>query len=1329
MDGETDSELLNVRETAARLDVHENTIRNWARTGVLPTARIPGSRFHRFHAHDVERLRRERGSTVSSVAAGRSTVGPEFVDATQLTQWAVTRSAQDRFPELVRRLLVSSPGVSAISVRAGDGVALEGWDGVAESAGNAYLPAGLLRLELGVGGRPKAKADADFENRRDDASDTNKRATTFVFITPRRWRGKSTWADERRAEGVFADVRVLDADDLEGWLQATPAVHTWISEQLGRRPNDAETLERWWERFQARTDPSLPAELFLAGRENEQARLAGFFGEPPSVVVVQTPWRDESIAFVCSAIEAFHRDATTTVQPAVLIASAEVWDRVIHEPGRMTLLPLFDDPDIAGATSRGHHVVIPVGSDRAVRDEATIALPRPDRAGAGEALGEVGISSDRTYDLAALARRSMPSLVRRLARDPSFARPSWSTSPDAGVLARLVLAGGWAASELDHQVVAELVGDEWTTIEAILVRWRAADDPPFVHPGDQWHVASAEEAFVLLRSVLTPSDLQRWHEIAVRVLSEHDPTLTLDGDQRPMAGVLGVRRDHSSVLRRGFSEGVALVGSIGDEQLTDGVSGADHARRVVRAVLDAAAADESAALWQSLSDVMAFLAEAAPEAFLDAVHDDLDRTTPLLASLFQDGDRSSALFTSSPHTGLLWALETLCWSDQHLLDASRALARLHLIDPGGRLSNRPLGSLHGVLVGWIRHTAAPFDLKVQAVEQVCRATPDVGWPLLMKLWPQHDAVTSPPRTPRYRDWRPEGRNLPMSEWLSFIARVVDLALDLAVGDVDRYATLGEHVYSLPPADQERVLDAIATFAGQADLTEDGRLALWERLRNEVGRHQQFSDADWAMPSAPLARLAEITAGLEPTARPERFGYLFDWHPDLPGVDPFDHRLHEERLLEMRTAAIQDVLAAGGIEHLRLLALRSPISGQLGWTLGAVAGDDLTPVLLTWLDSSDPHLEDVATSWARRKLVDHGVPWLSEALGRTEANVPARRRVLVLNAPPNHELWDFLAGDDSEIGDAYWDGMGGWHVPRDDIARAATELLARGRAWVAVKVLAAGLHGAGDDLGSITPELAVSVLDGAINADPSEWRVQSLGYEVGLVLDFLEREGADAHLLARYEFLFFRLLDRHRTPRALFAEMGRDSALFVDLVRRVYRGTDEEPSADPYERDQAMASHAWWVLNHWNDIPGRQADGTIDGAHLEQWVREARLAFTDSNRADIGDEQVGQVLAASPQGADGVWPAEPVRDIIENIGSRHLITGIHVGVVNSSGVTSRGIYDGGTIERERARGYRAGAVATAGRWPRTSRMLRDLADDYERDARRADARADVTADIE
>lgn len=51
--------ILNVRETARILGVHENTVRNWAERGLIRAMRLPGSGIRRFLREDVERMREE----------------------------------------------------------------------------------------------------------------------------------------------------------------------------------------------------------------------------------------------------------------------------------------------------------------------------------------------------------------------------------------------------------------------------------------------------------------------------------------------------------------------------------------------------------------------------------------------------------------------------------------------------------------------------------------------------------------------------------------------------------------------------------------------------------------------------------------------------------------------------------------------------------------------------------------------------------------------------------------------------------------------------------------------------------------------------------------------------------------------------------------------------------------------------------------------------------------------------------------------------------------------------------------------------------------------
>jgi excisionase family DNA binding protein len=62
--------LLNVRETAVRLGVHENTIRNWEQRGLLRAVRLPGSGYRRFDAGDVARLHKEMISALAPATEG-----------------------------------------------------------------------------------------------------------------------------------------------------------------------------------------------------------------------------------------------------------------------------------------------------------------------------------------------------------------------------------------------------------------------------------------------------------------------------------------------------------------------------------------------------------------------------------------------------------------------------------------------------------------------------------------------------------------------------------------------------------------------------------------------------------------------------------------------------------------------------------------------------------------------------------------------------------------------------------------------------------------------------------------------------------------------------------------------------------------------------------------------------------------------------------------------------------------------------------------------------------------------------------------------------------
>jgi hypothetical protein len=251
------------------------------------------------------------------------------------------------------------------------------------------------------------------------------------------------------------------------------------------------------------------------------------------------------------------------------------------------------------------------------------------------------------------------------------------------------------------------------------------------------------------------------------------------------------------------------------------------------------------------------------------------------------------------------------------------------------------------------------------------------------------------------------------------------------------------------------------------------------------------------------------------------------------------------------------------------------------------------------------------------------------------------------------------------------------------------------------------------------------------------------------------------------------------PRALHAELAENPELFVEIVSRLYKpdpeeepggattadatggdqhakaaGADsasndemtaptavgdesEEPDAGAadaqgrpaaaIEQREAFFQTAWSVLHHWRRPPGTREDGTLDGEHLKQWVAKARGLFAERKRTRIGDSQLGELLGGVFPGEDGIWPAEPVRELVEELQSEPFDDGLFVGRMNSRGITTRGVYSDGSSEHQLAAGYAEDAAALEARWPRTAQILRRLQRNSERIADQEDEEAGRRAD--
>lgn len=1248
---------------------------------------------------------------------------PELISAVELNQWADRVDAKQAFPELMRRLLAQTPGITNIDVRAHEGTSAPGWDGTADSAGSSFLPAGKLRFEFGTNKNPKAKAESDYNKRA--TSNAAKSDQTFIFVTPRNWPGAQGWATEHTKGAIFAEVKAIDAHGLEGWLQATPPVHYWISERLGRHPRAVSTLQNWWESFQRRSKISIPPEFYMAGRKTQSDKLVSLLLSPrfaDTIPIVKSSCSDESLAFIYAALV----DAPDLLERAMVVATPDAWHQLAMSHTREILIPTFNHPDLHAVT-HGHRVVLVTGSESCVRrDEDAIELPKIGRAAAVEALEKQGTDLGRAGHMVALARRSLPAFLRSVSRNPSFEKPEWvQDAKKAAMLVPLVLVGSWDNNKDDDQRrLEEFVGLPFKEIIYLLKDLCNYPDAPFVQSGGYWRLANPTEAAELLLPSLESDVLERWKSLVIDVLLVTDSFADMTTNERLAAQFEGMNPGYSDTLQKHVAEGLALAATTA--LTTPGMlhlqSYVDH---IVNHLFQQAYQDASGAKLAGLSKSFSFLAEASPDIFLESLEKDLTTKEPLVRTLFWNSSDSSWLFeSSSSHPNLLWALERLCWSVDHYGRATSILARLMAIDPGGKMANRPLDSLYTFTVGCAPYGAASAEDKIIAIGRAVKFSPDTGWKLMIKLWPSRGTVTMiAPSKPQYRDWEPPQDGVTRDELYRYVKDLVDLALDVAGDSADRWVEIIEKIGNTLSAERPKIIDALRNTLCRSSWSPDEVYRVWDALTNLIERHTRLSDADSAMPDTMLAELREIAAKLESSTDPRHNSRLFNWDGfmTLDGLKYGDNGF-EELLEEKRRQAVKCTVDQGA-EATQVLIENAERPEVVGDHLAQIDGVCQSS-LLVWLDAESSQLQHAVRAYARRKVLNHGVGWLKAALEETSLSDNAQE-LLMSSVPISKTYWTEIDTLDSSLVAAYWRQGSVYQIDDADRVEAGRLFLEHDCPWQAVDIAGIILH----DRQELDVDFVKSALDAACRSVNTYNSVHHTEYAVSELLKWLEHEAPDDPVLPGLEFQFFDFLHEHDPSNALYRALGSSPADFVQLVRSVYDRDSDEAEGSDISRKQKEA-HFWRslnVLNEWSVLPGSREDGMVDGDHLLDWIKQVRDLLAQCGCLDVGDSQIGHVLSCSPDDTDGIWPAMIVRDAVEEVASKKMDSGIATGKLNRRGVSSREEFGGGGQERDLSNQYSEMARQVASRWPRTAAILRNIAVEYEGEAQYFDTRAERLAD--
>jgi len=1259
-----------------------------------------------------------------------------IVRENQLDEWVRGHSevAKGVIVELVWRLVAAAcPRPKERRFPLGDSIGQPGPDGVLDTDfGFApFVPEGRSLWEIGTGVKAGDKATSDYRDLTKDTPEETRRKSTFVFVTPlsgRRdwqytWRedAQGAWLEDRRNRHDWRDVCVIDGSGLVDWLQQFPAVEQWLAASMGLPADEIQSAEQRWDELRTIGEPPpLSPDVFLIGREKARGQVEELFAEKTVQVRLDTHFPDDVVPFACACIA--HMDAESRVDVAgrsLVISSAKAWDAITALRQRHILVADFDldECDTTGArllekARRSRHAVVYGGMPGGIPHPNRVSIPGPKGYQIRDALQKAGYNEERARILGQKAAGNLGALLRCLQN--LSVMPEWAQQTDAAELAIAELLGSWQEGVDGDKTIAERLSKkaygEWIgQIREFALR----PGTPLSHRDGKWKVIARYEGWYALGPKLFDDHLGRFHECVVAVLSEPNPMFELPAGERYMANVRGKVLKHSNSLRDGLAESLALLGSQ-PKALRSCSRGKPQtiAALTVRKVL----ADADSILWGSLNHVLPLLAEAAPGEFLDAVEKALKSDPCPFDALF--AEESTGIFGANYMTGLLWALETLAWDAELLTRVAVILGELAARDPGGNWGNRPANSLSTILLPWLPQTCATTAKRRTAVETLAFEFPRIAWELLLAFLPGSQQMSSGSRKPVWReiiptDWKD---GVTSAEYWEQIRIYVELITSIARTDLSKLGELIDHLDDLPKDVRDQVLVHLESEQ-IVSLPEDQRLLLWTELLGVVVKHKKFADAEWAMESEEVERIARVTDQLKPLAPELRYRRLFSNR----GLELFEekgnYREQEKKLLQRRKDGVKEVYTSGGMPLILDFArvVESPM--HLGIALGRIDGEEVDRAILPeLLDIKEKPLSEFAGGFVWGRFHASGWQWV-DALDVSQWSLAQIGQFLAC-LPFEPETWkrtsDLLGQDESP----YWvrAAVNPYGV-ESSVESAVDRLLEHGRPYAAIRCLAAMCH----QEQPLNSKQAVRAL--MSTHDSSEDPHATDAYDFREVIKALqESEDTDPEDLFQVEWAYLPFLDHDQgsRPRLLEQRLADEPAFFCEAIRIVYRSKkEEEPEKEATQNQKDIGSNVYRLLHGWRRPPGIQEDGTFDGGALLAWLDAVKQTCADSGHLEVALLTVGHVFAYMPADPDGLWIHHAAAEVLNAPDADDMRDGFTTQLYNLRGVHG---FTAGQQEKKIAQKYRGQAdEVEAQGYHRFATALRRLAAQYDREAEREEMR--------
>ena len=1245
-----------------------------------------------------------------------------FIKELILHQKADFIESQLILPELLYRLITASV-FNPIQLRIPSFINQSGLDGIVDSpvAFRQFVPQGKSFWEFSCSNDPLAKANENLSKRSEEFKDILAE-TTFIFVTPRsaaytKWdiNKQEAWIKKNKGLG-WNEIRVIDATIIEHWLSLFPEIDLWLADKLGIPNSGFYSPAIYWRQLENYGKPNkLQPIVFIDGREKVKDKVIKVFKKELFELRIETLFPDEAIDFIIAVIESLQINEQYSFSGrCIILDNSDIWKNMCSLPDHYILIAKSNlDLDGAGADLRnfantyGKSVIFST-TPSAYTHGNSINLPEMSPHQLSQNLIKCGYPEERARQIAEKCRGKITSL-KRLLMDLS-ASPDWSRSDAASDLAIASLIGQWNANETgDIEAVTGILGKEYGEWIRVIRSTTLIPDPPLTQQNEKWHFISRFEGWQNLGKFLSNDDLVRFSSFAIKVLKEKDPKFDLPKDERWIADTRGKKKKYSEFLLRGLAETLALMGNYHEALLYTNVNKPEILlARTIKEIFK----DSDWKNWATLNNHLPLIAEADPETFLEILETVIEEKQIIKDLFAQEG---TAVTGWNYMTGILWSLESLAWSDKFLIRVCMILCELSILDSGGNWSNRPYNSLLNIFIPWIKQTAASIDKKIVALNNINNEFHELTWELLLDLLPKFGGrAVSPNYKPSWQNFIPEDfdERYSNSEYWQQVNSYVSMCLELVKEDFTKLISFLEHIDEI----HEPYFSNIMEYLNSPEIinkSEEDKSKVWNLLDEKIRKHRKYHDAKWALPENYISKIESINNILRPENPLKKYSYLFNDY-DIELYEDKGNFEEQRKLIEnLRTNSIKEIYSVNGIKSVIEFTKTIKLPAEVGQALGRNKDIDEDNFLIPkYLDKKEKEIIDFIRGYVWTKYKINEFKWVNQ-FDFTHWNTEQKLQFLVI-LPFIPEIWEIaekILGSDYE---KYWINTDAspYYLKNENYHNTVDLLLKYKRPRAAIKIMNWMLHlKLAPDINKVYEVLLSNIQkeENNIPIDP---------HSIIQLIRWLQKlENVNEEILSRIEWIYLRWLDRFSSihPKTLHKALATDPKFFCEVIRTVYRSSNEEKSIEPDDERSALAEQAYYLLQDWSLIPGTQVDGSINEMKLIEWVNNVKKMCSESGHISIALATIGKVFAHSEKDVSGFFINKKIGKILDKKEHKEMRDGFTTEKFNM-----RDAFFGSSGEEEKALSKEYEQYAEDSEKERFSRLatsLREIARIYKLDAER------------